>query len=184
MKSISRMTQAELAAYVQSYLRKKGIKVILSGGAAVSIYTVNKYVSVDIDLVEHYHEERNRIKTAMEEIGFHEKSRYFIHPDTKHIVEFPTGPLSVGEEPVRHIREIKFATGVLRVISPTDCVKDRLAAYYYWQDGQSLNQALLVAMHNRININEIKRWSQASGNMNGFKIFLKKYTDNKRNRQR
>jgi len=175
------MTQAELAAYVQSYLRKLEINVILSGGAAVSIYTVNKYVSDDIDLVEHYHEERNRIKTAMEEIGFHEENRYFIHPDTKHLVEFPTGPLSIGEEPVWHIREIKFTTGVLRVISPTDCVKDRLAAFYYWQDQQSLTQALLVAMQNRININEIKRWSRASGNMNGFEIFLKKYSGNKRN---
>ncbi len=183
MKSISRMTQAELAAYVESCLRKKGIKVILSGGAAVSIYTVNKYVSADIDLVEHYHVERRRIKTAMEEIGFHEDNRHFIHPDTKHIVEFPTGPLSIGEEPVWHIREIRFTTGVLRVISPTDCVKDRLAAYYYWQDQQSLTQALLVAMHNRININEVKRWSQVSGNIKGFEIFLEKYSDNKRNRE-
>jgi hypothetical protein len=52
VKNISRMTQAELAAYVQSHLRTKGINVVLSGGAAVAIYTTNKYVSVDIDLVD------------------------------------------------------------------------------------------------------------------------------------
>jgi hypothetical protein len=34
MKTISKMTQVELAAYVQSHLLKKGITVILSGGAA------------------------------------------------------------------------------------------------------------------------------------------------------
>ena len=37
MKSIHQMTQAEVAAYVQSHLRKHKIDVTLSGGAAVSI---------------------------------------------------------------------------------------------------------------------------------------------------
>jgi hypothetical protein len=179
MKSIGKMTQAELAAYVQSHLQKKGITVILSGGAAVSIYTDNKYVSADIDLVDVYFADRKTIKAAMEEIGFREKNRYFIHPDTKHFVEFPPGPLSVGEEPVRRIKEIKFSTGILRVISPTDCVKDRLAAYYFWNDQQSLAQAILVAKHTRISINEIKRWSQTTGNMKEFEIFLEKHSGKK-----
>jgi molybdate-binding protein len=51
MKDISRMTQAELAAYVQSYLRKKGIIVVLSGGAVVGIYSKGQYVSKDIGFV-------------------------------------------------------------------------------------------------------------------------------------
>ncbi len=165
MKSISRMTQAELAAYVQSHLETKGIKVILSGGAAVAIYSENKYVSADIDLVNAYNVERKKIAAAMQEIGFYEENRYFKHPDTKHIVEFPPGPLSVGDEPVKNINEIKFSTGILRVISETDCVKDRLAAYYFWKDQQSLHQAILVAKNSHIIFNEIKRWSRASGNM-------------------
>jgi hypothetical protein len=37
MKPISAMTQAELAEFVQSRLRKNEIYVTLSGGAAVSI---------------------------------------------------------------------------------------------------------------------------------------------------
>jgi hypothetical protein len=174
MKSISRMTQAELATYVQAHLLIKGITVILSGGAAVSIYTDNQYVSADIDLVDVNFAKRNKISAAMEEIGFKEKNRYFIHPDTTHIVEFPPGPLSVGDEPVRSIKEIKFSTGILRVISPTDCVKDRLAAYYYWKDQQSLLQALLVAKHNRVGLTEIRRWSEVTGNMKEFRVFLKK----------
>ncbi len=118
MRSIDKMTQAELAAYVQSHLRNKKINVTLSGGAAVSIYTINKYVSADIYLVEDSYVDRSKIKTAMEEIGFHEKNRYFIHPGTQHIVEFPSGPLSVGGESIKHINEIRHSTGVLRVTSP------------------------------------------------------------------
>ena len=179
MKTVNKMTQAELAAYVQSHLRKNKINVTLSGGAAVSIYTVNKYVSADVDLVEDSYVDRGKIKTAMEEIGFQEKNRYFTHPDTQHIIEFPSGPLSIGGEPIKHITEIRYATGILRVISPTDCVKDRLAAYYFWGDQQSLAQAVLVAIHNRINIREIKRWSQAEGENEGFEIFLESYNEEK-----
>ena len=179
MKSIGAMTQAELAAFVQSHLRKNKIYVTLSGGAAVSIYTVNRYVSADIDLVEDTYADRNKVNNAMEEIGFGEKNRYFTHPDTQHIIEFPSGPLSVGGEAVKHIKEIKYATGILRVISPTDCVKDRLAAYYFWKDQQSFNQALLVAQNNPVNISEIKKWSQAEGHLEEFKKFLKQYKDKK-----
>ena len=180
MKSIKKMTQAELAAFVQSHLETKGIIVILSGGAAVAIYSVNEYVSADIDLVDVFRVGRKRINVAMREIGFSEKQRYFIHPGTKHLVEFPPGPLAVGDEPIKNVNKIKFSTGILKVISATDCVKDRLAAYYYWKDQQSLNQAVLVARHNRIRVREIEAWSRTTDNMEEFKIFHNKLSDEKR----
>ncbi len=39
MKKISAMTHAELAAYIQTKLRQHSIDVVLSGGAAVTMYT-------------------------------------------------------------------------------------------------------------------------------------------------
>jgi hypothetical protein len=51
MKPIDKMSQIEVGAFVQSYLREKGIDVVLSGGAAVSFYTKNKYVSKDLDFI-------------------------------------------------------------------------------------------------------------------------------------
>ncbi len=36
MKPISKMSRAELAAYIQSHLREKGIESVLTGGSAVS----------------------------------------------------------------------------------------------------------------------------------------------------
>lgn len=183
MKSIARMTQAELAAFVQSALREDGLHVTLSGGTAVSIYTSSRYVSADIDLVEDPYVDRNRVNILMEKLGFREKNRYFIHPDTPHIIEFPSGPLSVGQEPVKNIHEIVYETGVLRVISPTDCVKDRLAGYYFWKDQQSLIQAVMVATHNPINISEIKKWSQMEGSLDGFREFLGRYEKEKKENQ-
>ena len=71
-----------------------------------------------------------------------EENRYFRHPLSKFFFEFPPGPLTVGQEPVKVIDEVKLETGILKVISPTDSVKDRLAAYYHWGDQQGLEQAL------------------------------------------
>jgi hypothetical protein len=168
LKPIKRMTQAEVGAFVQGHLSKKGIEVVLSGGASVAIYSGNTYVSKDLDLVNVRSAGPSAIKAAMEEIGFHEEGRYFRHPDSEIIVEFPPGPLAVGTEPVKTITEITLSTGNLRVISPTDCVKDRLAAFYHWQDRQALSQALMVARHHEVDLAEIARWSEVEGMQDEF----------------
>lgn len=173
MKPIQEMSQAEIGAYVHSYLRGRGIDVVLSGGAAVGIYSGGKYVSQDIDLVRGYTASRRAVTAAMKEIGFEEThGRYFKHPEAEHFIEFPPGPLTVGEEPVRQVDEMEFATGTLRVISPTDCVKDRLASYYHFGDRQSLIQATMVARQNVVDLDEVRRWSKGEGHLPRFEDFL------------
>jgi len=171
MKKVKNMTLAELAAYVQTQLRADGIEVVLSGGATVSFYSSNKYVSKDVDLINVRFEKRSKVKLAMEAFGFQEKGRYFEHPESKFLIEFPDGPLSVGEEPVKEINDVKLSTGTLRVISPTDCVKDRLCAFYFWNDQQGLAQAVMVAKKQKINLEEVKRWSRVEGKVKEFEIF-------------
>lgn len=173
MKSIKNMSQAELAAYIQSHLQKEKINVVLSGGSAVAFYSGNKYVSKDLDLINANFAKRKDIKTVMERIGFHETGRYFVNPETQFFIEFPGGPLSVGEEPVKAIDEFKLTTGTLRIISATDCVKDRLCAYYFWNDQQGLEQAILVSKSQQVNLKEIKRWSKVEGKEQEFEIFKK-----------
>lgn len=172
MKSVNKMTQPELGAFVQSHLRTKGIEVVLSGGAAVALYTEGKYVSEDLDMIPPYGVRRRALVDAMREIGFEETgSRHFVHPSSDHFVEFPPGPLSIGEERIRRFDEIKYSTGILKVISPTDCVKDRLAAYYHWGDRQGLAQAIMVAKERQIDLSEVLRWSKVEGMEDRFEDF-------------
>jgi hypothetical protein len=159
VKRVGEMSLAELAAFVCSRLRSHGVAAVLSGGACVSIYTDNPYESFDLDFVEMVPSSRRRIEKALLEIGFVEKNRYFKHPDTDFIIEFPAGPLAVGSEPVRRIEAMEFPTGSLALLSPTDCVKDRLAAFYHWNDRQCLEQATLVIESMKIDMREIRRWS-------------------------
>jgi hypothetical protein len=174
VKKIKNMSQVELAAYVQDSLQTEGIQVVLSGGSAVSFYSSDKYVSKDLDLINTNFAKRSKIKIVMENLGFHEQGRYFIHPETTFFIEFPDGPLSVGEEAVKEISEFELSTGTLRVLSPTDCVKDRLCAFYFWNDLQGLEQAILVTKSQQVDLKEIRRWSKVEGKEKEYKIFTDK----------
>jgi len=168
MKSIGKMTRLELAGLVSSEFQKNKINVVLSGGSCVSIYSQEKYVSMDLDFVNAAFTKRERIREIMESLGFHEENRYFRHPDADLLVEFPPGPLGVGEEPVKRIDEIQTGAGLLRIISPTDCVKDRLTWYYHDKDTECLRQAILVANCNAVDLEEIERWSKVEGKSREF----------------
>jgi hypothetical protein len=138
------LSLTDFAISVSDFLRRHGIQVVLSGGACVSIYTDNKYMSFDLDLVLISSEEQKKTIALVLSLGFFEEGRYFRHPDTDYFLDFLPPPLSVGNEPVKQISEIKKGRRVLRLLSPTDCVKDRLAAYFHWNDKQALEQAVLV----------------------------------------
>ena len=172
-KKIKDLSVKELAAYISDYLRMNNIDVVLTGGTCISIYTKNKYVSLDLDFVVMRFIDMKKIKGMLEKIGFKEKGRHFKHKDTEFFIEFIPPPLSIGEEPVKEISEIKVTKYILKLLSPTDCVKDRLAAFYHWNDRQSLDQALMVCKEQKVNLNELKRWSKNEGMINKFFDFKK-----------
>lgn len=171
MKTIREMGLGELAACVCSHLEQSGIQVVLSGGACVSLYASDRYLSMDLDFIDRTNTTRQRLKLTLGELGFVEKNRYFIHPETDFFLEFPSGPLAVGGEPVREVAELELPTGRLRLLSPTDCVKDRLAAFYHWNDRQCLQQAIWVARARAIDWGEVERWSEREGELVKFRIF-------------
>ena len=159
----------ELAILISSELKKNNIDTVLVGGACVTIYTSNKYLSMDIDYVTH--STIKDLKQVMEKIGFYQKSgRHFEHPKCRFFIEFLPPPVSIGNEiPVTEFNHIKS----LKLFTPSDCVKDRLSAYYHWNDPQSLDQALMVAKSQKINIKEIKKWSEKEGNIEKYYRFEK-----------
>ncbi len=172
MIDFSKANLGEIAAFVCSHLSSKKIDCVLSGGACVSIYSANQYQSFDLDFIETGYTKRRDLKAAMEEIGFFEHNKYFKRDDCEFFVEFPSGPLAVGSEPVREIITLKFRTGELRIISPTESVKDRLAAYYFWDDLQSLEQALMISRQNDVDLKEVERWSRVEDKLDLYKKFI------------
>lgn len=163
------MTREEVGALVCSTFERNGIEVVLSGGAVVSIYTENEYESYDLDFIRTGLS--RRVDPFMLELGFHKEGRYWKHPNSKYWIEFPPGPVQVGEAFVSTFANRKTKYGELRLLTPTDCVLDRLAGYFHWNDPQSLEQALSVARHQSVDLERIESWSERERSIKGFRIF-------------
>ena len=165
-------TPEEIAAAVSEALRKHGITAVMSGGGCVSVYSENKYHSDDLDFIDSYRD-RPGIQRALAEIGFYsDRDRYFKNDSTKIYLEFPPGPVMIGNEFAKDPVEWDTPAGKIRMLSPTDCVKDRLAKFYAWNDAQALYQALLVVAAQPVDFREVERWSiKSEGQKERYKFF-------------
>ena len=163
----------ELAALISGKLRENGIDAILVGGACVSIYTKNRYQSFDLDFITHA--TLKSVVPVLAEIGFRrESSRHFVRHDCPFFIEFVAPPAAIGDEPIKGEKKIKTKLGTIVLLTPTDSVKDRLAAYYHWNDPQALEQALLITEAQKIDITEVRRWSVKEGHVKKCQAFLKR----------
>lgn len=172
------LSREDFAGLICRHLKDAGIDVVLSGGSCVSIYSADRYVTKDLDFVDISLKSNRQIGKVLSELGLvnePKNSRHFIHPDIQWSVEFPTAPLSVGDEHVREdaVVERKTAKGVLRMLSSTDCVKDRLANFYHFKDQQCFRQAVLVARCQPVNLKSIETWHVNEGQVEGYEAFVR-----------
>ncbi len=164
------MTVGEIAAIVSQALQDDSKEAVLSGGAVVTIYSENRYQSFDLDFISpHSHKD---LSPTMERLGFRRTSgRHFEHPDSDYFVEFPPAPLRIGNRTIKSWRKLAYRGGSILILTPTQCVMDRLASYFHWNDRQCLDQALMVANEHEINLKEIRKWSIEEDSLKKFKEF-------------
>ena len=174
MKKISEKTPLEdLIGIIVSHLENRNISVVLVGGAAVSMYTDNKYMSKDIDFISS--DDHKKITSAMAELGFKSDGKDFYHPNTSFTVEFPSGPLGIGDQvPIKPEGRIKINGTSVKVFSPTQSIMDRLAWFYYSNDRQCLDQAVMIYLDHlqSVDLKKVKEWSKAEGQVEKFNIFM------------
>ena len=171
MKISSKVSRLELAAIITEALDKKDIKATLVGGAVVSIYTENEYESKDLDFISPA--EHKKIIAVMTELGFSRVGKNFFHEETELSVEFPSGPIGIGDRvPIIPEGKIKVGTTTVILLSPTQSVMDRLAWFYFNNDRQCLDQAVMIAKKQPVKVMEVKKWSQEEKMEDKFEIFL------------
>jgi len=160
-------TVADVAAIVSQALEEAGITATLSGGSAVTIYSINKYQSHDLDFVTAA--AIADLKPVLESLGFVHtgipRLSQFSHPESDWDIEFPPSPLSFGhlQANPESCAILDLPAGKLRIITPTQSVMDRLAAYYAQKDAQSRDQAVLVAANQEIDWEALKEWFLKEG---------------------
>jgi len=100
--------------------------------------------------------------------------RHYVNSECKHIfVEFPgTAPVGIGEDNEINPVTKKYNGVEIKRLSPTDCVKDRLASYIHFKSRDGPDQAVLVAKNHPINFTEVKRWCTNEGSLKTYEEFF------------
>ena len=62
----------------------------------------------------------------------------------------------------------------IRLLSPTDCIRDRLASYIHFSARECLDQAVLVANSQPFDLKKVKSWCIKEGGKTQFEEFLAK----------
>ena len=168
----SKIDIKDLACFIYEILKSDGINAVLVGGACVSIYSQNRYQSYDLDFVTH--DNLKLIEQTLAKVGFKRTGRCFVHEDCPYLIDFVNPPVAIGHESIRLFEILKTPTGSLELLTPTDCVKDRLCSFFHWNDEQALEQALLVAKDRSVDLENIKHWAIAEGHKEKLKRFLSK----------
>jgi hypothetical protein len=165
-------TEEQVWKYVATHLAKNGIDTILVGGGVVAIYTEGAYRSGDLDFVLLTYL-NDKLPKVMKEIGFEvSQGRHYKHPLCKHIfVEFVSGPAGIGEDTRIEPAEVRTEGAVIKIYSPTDCIRDRLASYIHFKAGDCLEQAVLVARRHPFDRGRVKRWCAGEGAPEAFEEF-------------
>ncbi len=182
------LTIRQLAAVVGDALERRGFRAILSGGSCVTIYTAGRpgtYVSKDLDFIVVPQARQGEVDAALRSLGFRPEGRVYVHPDIDVAVDVGgRWPLAVGRQILAVPTPRRVAGRRLRMLSPTDCVKDRLAAFFHWADRQALEQAVLVCRAQRVDLREVARWARAEGAVGRYREFRCALAARQRTRQR
>jgi hypothetical protein len=145
---------------VSTALERAGIEAVLTGGRAVTVYVPASYQSLDADFVLTFAGDRKKTEHVLQPLGFRRSGRLFVHDRNQYSVEFPSGPLAVGDDLIEEHAMLRRDGESLRILTPTDCVRDRLASAYYWQDSSALQAAVAVARRHAIDLRTIETWSE------------------------
>jgi hypothetical protein len=167
--------EEQLWKYVGYHLAEAGIESVLVGGAVVAVYSNGAYRSGDLDFVA-VSGMRPKIQSVLEALGFQSmRSRHFEHPECPHlIIEFAPGPLSIGDDFKIKPSEVKVDGRVIKILSPTDCIRDRIASYIHFNARDCLDQAVLVAKSQPFDLERVRKWCMAEGAKEKFEEFRRR----------
>ena len=108
----------------------------------------------------------------MAEIGFRREGRHYRHPDCSHLfVDFVSGPLGIGDDATIAPAQVSEGKERLKILSPTDSVRDRLSGFIHFGHRDYMDQAVLVASAHPVDWDKIERWCRGEG-PNGPEAFV------------
>jgi hypothetical protein len=176
-------TLREMAFIVSTALEESKISAVLSGGGAATVYAPESNQSNDLDFVLSFWSSLGVSNQCLIDLGFVGGGTTYVHEASKFTLEFPAGPLMIGNEVLTTWTTLVENGLTLNILSPDDCVRDRLSWFLFYNnvDYSALEQALAVAIRSDIDIEKIKSWAVDQGAGKRFSIFESRHlADRKR----
>jgi hypothetical protein len=171
------MPLPDVAFVVCTALSGNGLGAVLVGGSAATVYAPRVYQSRDMDFVIQFveHEGRRRAAQAVADLGYVELGGTYSHPTNPFTLEFPPGPLAVGDDLISEWKTLERDGQLLHIVTPTDCVRDRLMWFYLQPtDRSSLLAAVGVAQAQEIDVDLVRSWSIREGFSDKFAEFARR----------
>lgn len=162
----------DIAFEVCTALDRCGVQSVLCGGSAATFYT-DGYRSRDLDFVITLGWNSGGAEGALADLGFRRAGSQYAHTVSAFTLDFPPGPLAVGTDIVQTWETARRGELCLRVLSRTDSVRDRLAGFYFWNDRNNLQTAILVAKSGPVDFDLIRDWSRREGASEKFGEFIR-----------
>lgn len=165
---------ADVAFAVGTALDRVGITAVLSGGSAATFYAPDAYQSRDLDFVITLHGKGGQ--AALLGLGYRREADYYVHPDSPFPLEFPPGPLMVGDDHLTRWNTVRRdGDQVVHVLTPTDSCRDRLAAFLFWNDFSGLEQALAVCRaRTDVDLDVVRDWCTRAGHAAKWELFARR----------
>jgi hypothetical protein len=157
-------TLEDVCFEVSAAMDRHGITSVLTGGSAATVYAPQFYTSLDADFVLINFPARAQLDKALVEVGYvpSETGGMYENPRSMFTIDFPKGPLSVAGDYVSETAIIERGDIKLRILTVTDCVRDRLSSFYFWNDYTGLNAAIGVAKARRdqVDFARLRAWTE------------------------
>lgn len=167
----------EVAFIVCTALARQKITAVLTGGSAATVYAPKAYQSRDMDFILHWHGEATGGAAELAALGYTERGQTWYHKDSSFTLEFPKGPLAVGDDLIKVWDTLHSGDLLLHILTPTDCVRDRLMWFYLQPtDRSALAAALGVAAEQKVDLKPIEAWSAREGFTDKFEEFRRRLT--------
>jgi hypothetical protein len=132
---------AEISAIISSKLAAVGISICVVGGSAVTLHAPDAYTSMDIDLAILSGIDHPAIETILEALGYSRNGRVFEHPNSVWTIDIVADTPYIASRPITTFAEIETKYGRVRTYLLEDALADRIAAFLFWNDSQSLDVA-------------------------------------------
>jgi hypothetical protein len=165
-------TLEDVCFAVAAALEAASLDAVLTGGSAATMYAAGAYNSFDADFVLRRDVQGTKLTEILATLGFRPAATrgMFEHPTSRFTIDFPKGPLAVGGDYVQNVATLERGESHLRILTLTDCVKDRLAHFFFWNDLTALRAAVAVAKSHRdsgLDCEELQRWTTVESGRGG-----------------